>query len=125
MKSGHFQLVMEPTDGFELPVALQFSVFITQGSRANQLLSIQSSVSSTNISSPATNQRTFSMRDDFLAPYTIVLARFLPVVFIEAFPLITEDFNPKPTKKKENCRKSLQLKEWANSLIASYWLDPF
>jgi len=46
----------------------------------NQLLSIQSSVSSTNISNSSTDQRTFSMRDDFLAPYNIVLARFLPEV---------------------------------------------
>jgi hypothetical protein len=93
MKSGHFQLVMEPTDGFELPVALQFSVFITQGSRANQLLSIQSSVSSTNISSPATNQRTFSMRDDFLAPYTIVLARFLPEILKGRFRYQYDGYN--------------------------------
>ena len=48
----------------------------------NQFLSIQSSVSSTNISNSSTDQRTFSMRDEFLAPYNIVLARFLPGVFI-------------------------------------------
>jgi len=53
----------------------------------NQLLSIQSSVSSTNISDSSTGQRTFSMRDDFLAPYNIVLARFLPVVTIFEIPL--------------------------------------
>ena len=33
------------------------------------------------------------MRDDFLAPYNIVLARFLPEVFVEAFSVKSADFN--------------------------------
>jgi hypothetical protein len=34
---------------------------------------------------------------------------FLPVLFIETFSLISEDFNPKPTKNWGNCQESLQL----------------